>query len=379
MKKRAKNGSESDDRPGTRSVAGEADGAFEIEGKDGFSRYRDPITEELAVLASTRDSVHRALQANLNRTHHKQGNPYTTAVLGAATESLKAIEVSIDKALVRTLRKHALYPWLKGIKGGPKGAHLARLIGTIGDPLRFPGRLCEQGHHVAEDSTGVCDRYVGEKGQTREEMTLCGAPVGPVRRGTGTRSVWHYCGLHVSEDGSFPKKRKGQKCSWNPIARGALLMPDAGIAAQMIRHKCEPYYAEVYLAKKEKLRLERGAERNGEIEDEFGAALQADYDAEHLTEIELRGGVAGRETEKHPESGRRRGLAAQDIEDADAWSESEVSRGIVTAGGEAGVEVESESCSGLLRPFQIDRIARKVMVKAFVGDMLQAWKAEART
>lgn len=293
-------------------------------GRDGAFRYRDDITEQLAILSSARDSVYKTYQANANRSHYIQGHPFVRDALEANTAVLKGVVASFDKALIKTLKRHTLFPWLTQLKG-VCGAHVARLIGTIGDPHRFPGKLCENGHHSPADAFGICVIFIGEKGTKRDDMKACGARLGPERRGTGSRSLWHYCGVHVDAEGRAPRKRKGQKCSWNPLARACLLMPD-GIADQLVRHQCEPYVGTYYYPTKTRLKSRRGVV----IEDSL--------------ENDIVGGNAAPDADK---------------------------------GGEAVMRRDIERSVEPLRPFQIDAIARKVAVKAFVADLLREWKRAA--
>ena len=170
-----------------------------------------------------------------------------------------------------------------------------------------------------------------------DEWVECGMDVGPVRRGTGVRALWHYCGLHVV-DGKLARKRKGHQCSWNPAARTALLQPD-GIADQIIKHRTEPWRTK-YDETKARVQTERGAEARPEIDDFAGPALH-----------DIDGGVDIRSV-------------------VDRSRSSAVSS---TGGEEADFAVETEGQCGL-RPLQVHDIARTVAVKAFVGDLLMAWK-----
>jgi len=132
------------------------------------------------------------------------------------------------------------------------------------------------------------------------------------------RSLWHYCGLHVV-DGRSPRKTKGKQADWNPKARTLLLMP-SGMAEMIIKHRT-PKYRDIYDTTKVRLAAERGV----------------------VMKIE---------------SGRRPGPALpQDVEGSEVAHQAEI-------GHPVG-----------LRPFQIDAIARKVAVKAFLGDLLMEWKA----
>lgn len=232
---------------------------------------------------------------------------------GIPSDGMKAIEDRLSRQIRRELMAHPIWPWLSQYPG-LGGVHVARLVALIGDPHRFPGRKCESGHH---HSTAV-DVHVNEQaigcGIELADGTVCTAPVGPLRRGTGTRSLWHYLGLHAV-NGKSPRKTKGQRADWSPVGRTVVLMP-GGIAEQIVRQRV-PHYRDIYDQTKERLSRERAV------------VVHADAATSGPLPIET---------------------------------------------AEADTTSESESRGGL-RPFQIDAIARKVAAKAFVADLLQAWKA----
>ncbi len=309
-----------------------ADPRSVIESLNGYSRYRDHVTAELGLLASARDSLHKQYIATLLRAKH--GSPPLEKILTQAAEDTKKIESRLDRRLIAMLKQHVLWDWLEP-HPGVRGAHVARLISMIGDPHRFPGRLCNDGHHLAADWVGDCPRLCGEKG---EKPHGCGAAVGPLRRGTGVRSVWHYFGQHVDGNGRAPRMRKGQQCTWTPMGRACLLQPD-GIADQIVRHRVEPWRGK-YDETKKRVSFERGIDQAVESDHMFGEALEGEGNADRAGEIE-------------------------------------VVLGIAESGGAAEKESEIEKFGGKLRPFQIDAIAKKVAVKAFVADLLMAWKERA--
>lgn len=225
---------------------------------------------------------------------------------------MKAEEDRLARQIKREIERHPLWPWLSQYPG-LGGVHTARLVALIGDPHRFPGRVCDAGHHhSAAEVSRESDARAG-CGYEQADGTVCAAPIGPVRRGTGVRSLWHYLGLHVV-DGRSPRRHKGQKADWNPAGRTAVLMP-GGIADQIVRSRV-PRYRDVYDTTKERLTRERAV--------------------------------------RDPESGMPSGL-------------------LPIHPAEAVRRTENETVSGL-RPFQIDAIARKVAAKAFVGDLLTEWK-----
>lgn len=227
-------------------------------------------------------------------------------------DALKLLEDRESRKIKRELERHILWPWLKQYPG-LGGVHTARVIALIGDPLRFPGRKCEAGHyHSAAEPVREGELAVG-CGIELADGTVCTAPVGQPRRGTGVRSLWHWAGLHVV-DGHAPRNRKGVRADWNPVAKTAVLMP-GGIAEQIVRLRV-PKYRDIYDQTKDRLTRERAA---GPIEiDALAGPLPTNTaEADPRAEIELQPG---------------------------------------------------------LRPFQIDAIARKVAAKAFLGDMLIVWK-----
>lgn len=311
-------------------------------------------------------------------------------------EDFEKIEQRLNRKLTATLRKHPIWPWLSQYPG-LGGAHVARVIAAIGDPRRFPGQRCTVGHYhppiyevgsrcpnlvrdvenveddgagedhaddfLAESEQGLVremvngngdasiDGFVHQNGATAEcqneneiRAGRCPGTMLPPRDTTGVRSVWHYLGLHVDENGRAPRKRKGVQCSWHPQARSSLLMPDSGIAAQIVRLRV-PKYRDIYDQAKERIARERGVIAT----DENGGKLEA-----------------------APRLSDENAIAAGANGKADSASE------ITTAGGltKNGETAHRPVCAGEggLRPFQIEQRARIIAVKAFVGDLLVEWK-----
>lgn len=231
---------------------------------------------------------------------------------GIPADPIKALEDRLGRQIARELQRHPIWPWLRQFPG-LGGVHAARLVAIIRDPHRFPGRLCAAGHHhPAADDTAEIDTPAG-CGVKLLDGTSCAAPVGPLRRGTGVRSLWHYLGLHVVE-GRLPRRTKGQRADWTPAGRTAVLMP-GGIADQIVRQRV-PVYRERYDREKERLTRER-ADARIEIERPAGPLPIYQAEADDRTEIDR---LAG------------------------------------------------------LRPFQIEQRARIIAAKAFLGDLLMAWK-----
>lgn len=285
-------------------------------------RCRDSATADLGVLASEWEGLHRAYQGSANRAKHVE-NPALRGLIDEMTARALALRDEIGKAMARTLRRHPLYSWMAAHRGFPKAVHTARLLAAIGDPLRFPGRVCAEGHHLPADcNSNRCPLLT--YGDDPQAPAACGAPVGEGRRGTGVRSLWHYCGLHVV-DGRLARQRKGQQGTWNPALRGALLMPDVGIAAQLIRMRVEPWRS-VYDESKARMARARGVGLVDESDAQNGPALA-----------------------------------------------------LVEAGGAAESGRANAMLNGRpLRPFEVESRARIIAVKSMLGDMLGEWKRLAR-
>lgn len=248
-------------------------------------------------------------------------------------DKLKPTEDWLGRQIRRELEQHPIWPWLSQFPG-LGGVHTARLVALIGDPHRFPGRVCGEGHHHTAADNGPEIGSVGGCGVELADGTVCTAPVGPVRRGTGTRSLWHYLGLHVV-DGRSPRKTKGKRSDWSPAGRTTVLMP-GGIAEQIVRQRV-PHYRDIYDTTKERLTRERAV---GRLEIANGGGPFPVYTAEVVESAEIA-----------PPGGLRHTTAADVI-----WN-------------------AIDSAHAPLRPFQIDAIARKVAAKAFVGDLLREWKS----
>ena len=214
------------------------------------------------------------------------------------------IELALGRRVQRELRRHAIWPWLEQYPG-LRGVHVARLIALIGDPHRFPGQRCTAGHYMRSTMS------MGNQCPTLGLDGPCGGTMLPPRPGSGVRSLWHWAGLHVV-NGRSPRKAKGQRIDWSPVARTCVLMP-GGIADQIVRSNVKPY-VDTYRAEKVRLTETRAA----------GDAA-----------IDIRSG---------PQEGM-----------------------------EAEVPGVIDECPDL-RPFQVDAIARKIAAKKFLGDLLMALK-----
>ena len=203
---------------------------------------------------------------------------------------LKAIEVDISKRLAKTLKSHALWPWLEPL-AGLRTARAARVIAAIGDPWRFPGQMCTERHYFppvlevgsrcpAEPAEGEDDGESADgEGSLGTGTDVRGASVDgdgvrcpgiiqPARETSGVRSLYHYAGLHVV-DGRLPKRRKGVQSDWKSELRVLLIGPD-GIADQIVRHRPDDDGACVTCSSS-KRRITCGTLRYRAIYDEFRA------------------------------------------------------------------------------------------------------------
>jgi hypothetical protein len=249
-------------------------------------------------------------------------------------EALRPVEDAAGRRLTKALRQHPVWPWLSQYPG-LGGVHVAMLISIIGDPRRFPGQKCSEGHtmppdfEVGDPCPVIFDQDTGEK---------CPGVMLAPRATTGTRALWHYLGLMPGT-----RRRKGVRSTWNTKGKTECLMP-GGLAEHIVRQRV-PKYRDIYDQTKARLARERGADHLSVIESQTGSALPC-----------------------APDRGS----------DAD----ERCSFGGTTDGPEVEGGAEIETRLGL-RPIpkgfnaHIDAIARTVAVKAFVGDLLTALKGQA--
>jgi hypothetical protein len=312
-----------------------------------------PACEEL--LANPGKALPRGLE-------HRKHCPY---------EQLLGIERRQAALVSRLLRQHPLWPWLAQFPG-LGGAHMGLLLGRMADPWRFPGQRCSEGHylrpvyqagepcpvveHEAEIDWAGGDWTSEDAGAAVGPRAIdfgggCPGVMLPPRDGTGVRSLWHYAGLHVEPNGRAPRRAKGEQGSWNPRLRASVMQP-GGIAEQIVRHGIEPYVG-IYRATKDRLK-DRIPEARLESEVPSGDALRRA--AVNRGGIDFRRGRPPR-LDPSERSGEIDDLAGREVQRAtDPLSESD------TASGRP------------LRPFEADRIARKVAAKALLADLLRAWK-----
>lgn len=321
----------------------------------------DLVTLRLALLSAAFEDTQRTRKSCLLRASAIErgaavGDQIAIDYQLALAEMYKPIEARISRDLKKLLKQHALWPWLEPLKGlsGPRSA---RLIAVISQPHRFPGQRCTKGHYfppmLEEGAPCPASEFDVESDARRG---CCGTML-PPRPHTGTRSLWHYLGLHVV-NGKSPRKSKGTRCDWHPFGR-TLVLGEDGTADQIARHvpkegvegcptckgrPCGTFdkYGRLLVEKKARLTELRGlpAETDSTIE---GDAI---------------GGPAGDDLTGGAES---------------AFESKEVAGSPVKSGTGADRPSESESTIGL-RPFQINDIAKKVAAKAFVADLLHEWK-----
>lgn len=262
------------------------------------SRYVDAATAHLNILGASFEDIQQSRLRASNR-----GDEFSM-------ESLLKLEKQLSYQLDKALKTHALWPWLSQYKG-LHGPRTARLIAAIGDPRRFPGQPCSEGHKlppgfpvgsscpitdfraenahesdVASGADGEADSDLANAGSTgfaepfragwcseieatdgadsspdtdetngesEPARVRCPGIMLPPRTTTGTRSLWHYLGLHTVE-GRLPKLRKGVQGDWNTKARTLILGPD-GLRDQIVRQRT-PKYRTIYdEAKARKLTL----------------------------------------------------------------------------------------------------------------------------
>lgn len=159
----------------------------------------------LMVYADAVDDLEKARIAAENR--HRSliqvkglaGSPEAERLAGLAS-ALKALEHGATLDLKRALRRHPLGAWVKRTVGvGEKQG--ARLIATIGDPLRY-----------VDGSTGeVIERTVSR--------------------------LWAYCGYRPDQ-----KRTKGQRSNWNATAK----MRARLVAESCLKAKARSPYGPVY-------------------------------------------------------------------------------------------------------------------------------------
>ncbi len=317
--------------------------------------YVNEATQELAHAARSWDRLQR----------WRVGLQISGMASPSVLEGLHALEKQEGRRAQRALKKHELWPFLEPLRG-LRGPSVCLVIGMIRDPRRFPGQLCEKGHYLpaglfpvgapcpvlvtrngktaegeeieaeraydTEDGPFSSANGNGDGGETTEEAIAndlaggCGAPILEPRPYTGVRSLYHYFALDVV-NGKARRKVRGEQATFNPRGKALFLAPDGGIAAQIVRHNCEPY---VTVYREGKVRL---LEREG---------------------IDVASGNV-----------RNSGSPPQQAQRA---TKKQVAKGVESS-------YENESWNGPRSLLWCDKTARKIGVKRFAGDLLMNWKA----
>ena len=243
-----------------RGPSAQTGGTRVIDVPGGLGGYVDRETAALRAAALTWEDIQRTRKA--------LGQRGTTPQIA---EVMELAEKKASAEVSRLLRKHPLWPWLSQFPG-LGGAHVAYLIGVIRHPLRFPGQVCEHGHHqpAVHEPGDPC----GQPSWLDGERVLCEAPLGSERPGTGSRALWRFLGLDVDEEGRSPRKRKGTRAHWHPRARASVLQPK-GLADHIVLQRV-PRYRDIYDAKKasliERRGLVSGADCTAEVDERCGPA-----------------------------------------------------------------------------------------------------------
>ena len=202
-------------------------------------RFDSPITALLKLYADVYRGAQRERKANEQRGAF------------AIVEVQRQQETRISDFLAALLQRHPLWPFLEN-QGGMKTALAGRFIGEIGHPHKYPGQCCVDGHHIAPFSASgdTCPVVIWKDAKSEERRhEPCGAALLPPRqKGTGVRSLWHQMGCHTV-DGHAPtlaglKREDGgyDTRDWNARLKTLAMMPQVGLAEQIVKHKPEPYF-----------------------------------------------------------------------------------------------------------------------------------------
>lgn len=170
---------------------------------------------------------------------------------GIVLEGLKALEHGAELALVRRLRKHALWPWIQGTIGvGPKQG--ARLLAAIGDP--YWNTLYDRPRTVSElwAYSGYKVVPAGRTGSDAHLASASGPQDIPADRRTGATHCDPVGGeqsdgdpghaaneAHALVAGVAVRRKKGQKSNWSAVAKMRAYL----IAESCIKQARSPYRA----------------------------------------------------------------------------------------------------------------------------------------
>ncbi len=191
--------------------------------------------------------------------------------------SIAVLEKTKDKlgrVLEGHLQNHPIWDsFLEPLKG-VRGPQMAMVVAEIGSPWRFPGQPCSirtkdtPNGHLSDPRYPIgsqCPReeWVDkdtEDGKTESELVRCVGVMETPRPHTGVRALMRYCNIAPDEKTKrVPRKQKNVKSLWNHRIKGSVIGPqgdDMGIAAQIIRHRVEPYRT-IYDEAKARVREER--------------------------------------------------------------------------------------------------------------------------
>lgn len=122
---------------------------------------------------------------------------------------------------VREIKEGDVEPRIKlCVHNHPLWTGWLKHIGGIGEILTAQLIHLITGKKHTEACKKKMDEYYSkkERGEKRAKRFTCDCPVMEIERFDTVSSVWKYAGLDVVE-GKAPKKKKGQKITWNPKLR----------------------------------------------------------------------------------------------------------------------------------------------------------------
>lgn len=156
-------------------------------------------------------------------------------VYGVYPQSLMEIEKQLDKRLAVLLKEIPVWnSWLKDVKGiGPRLA--AGILSRIAVKYTVVEKL---------DGLSEVQKRFAVKFEKKKAYLI------PVYRGIeafpNISKLWKYCGLHT-ENGVAPKRKRGEKVTWNPWLKMMLL---GRLATSFIRTAPGEKYEQIYRKQK---------------------------------------------------------------------------------------------------------------------------------